>query len=562
MRVSGTGLSWVLLACLTAGGGCDGCEDPGATAEGEGEGEQITPDDLDPDCTPDSDGDGICDDDEDDVTDTDPQDADSDDDGLTDLEEIEQGTDPNDPDSDDDGILDGDEGDVGTDPTDPDDEACVSAEIEASVGTPGPADIILAIDTSGSMQGEIDAVVENISVNFADIIGQSGIDFRVILIADYPPGPKLTMCVRTPLSTADCQDPLPDAPGTNFPTFFHYDNLVDSHDAFEVLLDTFESGDEHGHMPNGWRAVLREEAVKTFIVITDDESDSGFENFDEELLSRAPEHFGTDAGRNYVWHSIVAMAPNDPANAPWQPSDPINSDQCEPGSEAPGVEYQGLSVMTGGLRFPLCDNAAFDVVFQAVAQGVIDAVTLPCRLNVPPAPAGRELDLRGVVVSYEPGSGGGARSLTRVEGAGACAADAFYLDGDAAVLCPSSCAEVQSDADGRRSPPAWATSPPRAKAKAKAKARAKVKASAASARAPTDRPAWAASAAHARTPAIAARVSSASKGCASRPAGDRSREGQRARGPTVGPFTIALLSADTTRARLSLPSSRICTGVP
>src|SRR5688572_11721219 len=223
-------LSLVVIAFAA----CDGCGGPPANPDGG-------PIVIDPNCEPDSDGDGICDSQEEDIG-TDPIDVDSDGDGINDADEIRGGTDPNDNDTDGDGLLDGDEATVGRDPLVPD-GACVSTEVEASVGDAVPVDIILAIDTSNSMQGEIDAVVENISVNFADIIGGSGIDFRIILLADYPPGEKLVMCVREPLSTDDCAEPLPAAPGTNFPTFFHYDNLVDSHDAFEVLLRTFVEGD-------------------------------------------------------------------------------------------------------------------------------------------------------------------------------------------------------------------------------------------------------------------------------------------------------------------------------
>ena len=439
-----THLFLVALLALTA---CDGCGAPAAAPDageegGGGDGRIV----VDEDCVPDTDGDGLCDAQEVDVG-TDPDVADSDGDGISDGDEARAGTDPLDPDTDGDGIPDGVEPTVGTDPTTAD-EACVGTVAQAQVGVPAPADIIVAIDSSGSMQGEIDAVEQNVNVNFAAILGASGVDYRVVLVADYPPGEKLEICITEPLSSDDCADPLPAAPGTQFPTFFHYDTLVDSHDAFDVLLDTFGSPDPHGHMPDGWGAVLRDDSVKTFLLITDDDPDMDHDLFDEQLLALAPEHFGTAGARNYVWHSIIGMVENDPATAPWLPTDDVQNEPCDPGSQSPAPEYQELSILTGGLRFPLCDNASFDVVFQAVAQGVIDAVILPCALAVPDAPAGRSVDLDGVGVVFQSGGGAPPTSFARVASAGACAPDSFYVDYDVVTLCPSTCEAVQADEDG------------------------------------------------------------------------------------------------------------------
>jgi hypothetical protein len=429
----------VLVAALA---GCEGCDTPQGDPDGDPDGGVVV---IDPDCTPDTDGDGICDEQEIDIG-TDPNDVDTDGDGLTDAEEIELGTDPTNPDSDGDGLLDGDEATVGRDPLVPD-GACADDVVEASVGAPAPADIIIAIDSSGSMEGEIQAVEDNININLADIIGSSDIDYRIILIADYPPGERFSVCIREPLSADDCADPLPAAPGVNFPTFFHYDTFVNSHDAFEVMLDTFDRADPHGHMPNGWGGVLREGSVKTFVVITDDDPNRSAQQFDNDIRAIAPEHFGTEADRNYVFHSIIGMVENTPATAPWLPSDGVQDERCEPGSESSATDYQDLSILTGGLRFPLCDNDSFDVVFQAVAQGVIDAVLLPCNLQLPEPPAGETLDLRGVVVVYDP-TVGDAASLVRVDEVGDCGTGDFYVDGGRVVLCQATCDTVQADESG------------------------------------------------------------------------------------------------------------------
>jgi hypothetical protein len=426
--------------------GCDGC-DPPTAATGEGEGEGAGEDPIDPDCTPDTDGDGICDVQEA-ALGTDPNNADSDGDGIPDGDEVRGGTDPNDADSDGDGIPDGDEARVGTNPLVPD-EACLSARAQASVGAPAPVDIIIAIDSSGSMRGEIEAVERNISVNFADIIGASGIDYRVILVADYPPAERnFAICISEPLSTDDCAEPLPAAPGVRFPTFFHYDTFVGSHDAFEKLLETFNRPDPHGHMPNGWGAVLRSNSVKTFLLISDDDPNLDAADFDARLLALSPEHFGTTDDRNYVWHSIIGMGENTPATAPWQPTDPIIDARCSPGSESAATEYQALSILTGGLRFPLCDNDSFDVVFRTIAAGVIDQVSLPCSLTIPEPPTGTVVNGDAMAVVYTPGNGDPAVSLPRFDDEAACDGDGFFLDGDLVTLCPDTCADVLVDESG------------------------------------------------------------------------------------------------------------------
>lgn len=420
--------------------GCGGCATPGA--EG-GDGGIV----LRENCGPDSDGDGVCDEQEEEIG-TDPNDADSDGDGISDADEIRQGTDPTKADTDGDGIFDGDEVTVGTDPTVAD-AACVDTSAEASAGDVAPVDIIIAIDTSGSMSGEIDQVEANINENFAEIIGDSGIDYRVILLADYPPGPKHTICIKPPLATGSCDDPLPDEPGNNAPTFFHYDALVDSHDAFEVLLDTFASSDVHGLIPNGWGALLRDDALKVFLLISDDDPNDSAESFDEQLLSLSPDHFGTPGARRYIWHSIIGMKEKSPPPSdPWLPSDGIIDEECAPGSRSSAVEYQELSILTGGLRFPLCDNESFDVVFQDIAAGVIDAVLLPCRLVPPEPPAGETIDFGGVVLVYTSGDGE-ASSLPKVGTADACGQGGFYVDGAGITLCPSTCDDVAADDEGR-----------------------------------------------------------------------------------------------------------------
>ncbi len=304
----------------------------------------------------------------------------------------------------------------------------------------GVVDIIFVIDNSGSMGEEIEAVENNINVNFADIIQASQIDYRIILISKHGRSSQLAICVRSPLSGTTCQPKPPNRPA-NTSRFFHYDAEVGSWNSLELILSTYNRPDVHGFAPNGWSGWLRPNAQRVFVEITDDESNLSASAFETALLALSPANFGTAQHRNYVFLSIVGLAKNTPATRAWEPADPIQTARCGTGSMAPGIQYQELSRRTGGLRFPICEYASFDAVFEAIAGEVIEDV-LACELALPAiAPDPDTLE-----VEYTPGDGSGIRVLERVATAGSCTgAGGFYLDGGTVRLCPAACAEVQAD---------------------------------------------------------------------------------------------------------------------
>ena len=422
----------------------------------------------DADLGPDSDGDGLPDSREDELG-TDPNDPDSDDDGLSDGDEDRLGTDPLDPDTDGDGILDGDEVVLGTDPRTPD-AACGDAEATATL-VKRPVDIILAIDSSGSMGGEIDQVQANLNVNLAQILADNDLDYRVILLGDYPTSSqaaegtgastasKNSICISTPLGGAECTcvggvnctdangDPLTGPPAMT-ERFKHYDVLVDSRDGLRRLLNDYAAADEQGNP--GWGSYLRPGAQKVILLISDDDATgtpATFTEFDTALLALSAEQFGTAADRNYVFHSILGMVENTPATAAWPPSEPVQEAQCSPGSVRDGRIHQSISVGTGGLRFPLCNNDNFNVIFQQIADDVVDGAALPCSYSLGEPPDGDEFDFDRVIAYYTPG-GGETGKLSRVADAASCTADGYYVEADVITLCPATCDAVQTDVEG------------------------------------------------------------------------------------------------------------------
>lgn len=344
---------------------------------------------------------------------------------------------------------------------------CVGQSAEATLAKK-PVDIIFIIDNSGSMTDEIIGVQTNINKNFAQIIDSSGIDYRVIMIADHGlADPNESVCIEAPLSTipaGGCANP-PATPGNNPPKFYHFNDTILSTDSWCRMIEYYNQPDNTGSTQVGWKEWLRPDALKVFVEITDDRvsctastgqsfNDGNVDatgataatEFDDALTKLDPLQFGSPLARNYIWYSINGVASNNPVTKAWDPVDPIQTTKCTSAVNA-GYGYQHLSVMTGGLRFPLCEIGSYDAVFQAIAQGVIAGSKVSCDFPVPPAPMGQTVDLNTVEVQYTPMSMGSPTKLAKVADVAACAPNSFYLDKATKTvhLCPDACTVVQKD---------------------------------------------------------------------------------------------------------------------
>ncbi len=380
--------------------------------------------------------------------------VDTDMDGLTDVEEAELGSDPNNPDTDGDGLNDGLEVEIGTDPTKADtdgdgrddkqeidqntdptvaDELCDTIEGKASA-VKKPVDIIIVVDNSGSMTGEAAAIRTNLNGSLGTILDQSGIDYRVIMVARYG-NSGTSICIAPPLGQSDC---TAGSPGKNA-KYAHCNKSIASRNALSKLEDTYSEGCEEP-----WGLNLRPEAFKSFLAITDDNERMEAQSFDDFLMTH-PEQFGTVAQRNYTFHSIVGLAENTPATAPWPASSPFVDGRCMPGSVNNGSVYQDLSILTGGLRFPICKNDNFDKIFEALAADVIARSAIPCSY----ASEAEDVDLSKAIATYTPGDGGAVVRFPFVQDEASCTASGgYYVLEDAITLCPSSCEIVDADEAG------------------------------------------------------------------------------------------------------------------
>lgn len=338
--------------------------------------------------------------------------------------------------------------------------ACLQDQSQATL-VKEPIDIIVVLDNSGSMDEELASVELNINVNFAGILDASGVDYRVILISRHrkeernptmPGAEDTSVCVEAPLSGLDaCPSPDPIFSAR----FFQYFTKIESQDSFDVALDTFEPPfvmgfeDRADQAPDGWSAWLRPRAKKVFLEMTDDNEDTSAMAFVTGLQQMAPEHFGDDPGApTFVFHSIVGVAEKTVPTDPYLPTEPVETDRC-PSVTTEGRTYQELSILTGGLRFPLCGFDAYDVVFRRISEDVVTRRQVACEFAIPAPPPGKQLEPDKVAVSYVSGNGSADQDFLQVLDPADCGADAFYLEGNSIVLCPEACAFVQSDGNAR-----------------------------------------------------------------------------------------------------------------
>jgi hypothetical protein len=330
-------------------------------------------------------------------------------------------------------------------------DACAAVSAMATL-TKRPVDIIVTIDDSGSMSQELDAVEKNINVNFANILGMSGLDYRVIMFTQFGTG-TYQICVKPPLGGNACAG---ETKPVNTANFFHYSLDVESYDSLKLLIQKYNVADANGLAPNGWSQWLRPDALKVFIEVTDDEStDMTSTDFDTMLLAKTPKMFGDATKRDYVFYSITGVVENNPATKAYAPTDALVTGKCSTAVNA-GQEYQKLSRLTGGLRFPICQLASFDVVFQAVAAGVVAGARVACSFEVPTPTTGENVDINSVQVKYTPSAGGMQKVFTKVDDISQCTtAGNFYITTDSdlgtpqIVLCPDACTTVQGDSQAQ-----------------------------------------------------------------------------------------------------------------
>jgi len=311
------------------------------------------------------------------------------------------------------------------------DASCASVSSEAQAQLQ-PADIIIAVDTSGSMDEEIAQVQQNLN-KFAQIITGSGIDVHVILIADA------SMCIPAPLGSGSCN-----GMDEKLPNYRHVVQTVNSTDGLQVILNTYAD----------WKDVLRPNATKTIAIVSDDDSSLGATAFVNQLTTLDPTFVG------FKFDAIVSFESPDAClagcffNCAACTNSCCNKAQfCTPISAEEGKVYKQLVQQTGGVIGNLCIQN-FDPVFQDMAKAVVTDAKISCEYTIPPPPDGQTIDPTLINVVHTSGGGTKNTIYNVPTGAMGCGTTGgWYFDNQATptkiIVCSNTCTALQSDMGGK-----------------------------------------------------------------------------------------------------------------
>ena len=305
------------------------------------------------------------------------------------------------------------------------DAGCIGYS-QATENTYAPADIIVAVDNSGSMTEEAGFVRQHMGSSFSSVIVGAGIDAHVVFIS-ADESETNGICIDAPLGSGSC-------PGDdNPPSFLHVKQEVGSRDALQQIID---------HVPT-YQHMLRPDAAKHVVVISDDDSMMPAFMFDSQF--RAVIQAFDPGFVTYSFHAIYAFT--GPGNHLCA-GDPC----CGLGARA-GAVYEELVKLTSGVEGNLCLQD-FAPVFDAVSQQVVSSTPLACEWEVPDPPAGEELDPTLVNVEFR-GEGHPPQELGHVASEADCSSVqlGWYYDDPAEPskvhVCPDACSVIQGIASAQ-----------------------------------------------------------------------------------------------------------------
>lgn len=281
--------------------------------------------------------------------------------------------------------------------------------ITATIGGSGKVDIIIFVDTSGSMGTEAAWVSKNLN-GFAAYLQAQKLDMRVVLVGQSIGSIKL--CINPPLADAPC--------GMKGPAFLQIPDYVGSTDGLKKLLTAYPK----------FQGFLRPDATKNIVAITDDNSSLAAASFATELGKLQNPGFGA----KWVFHSIVSYLNPDPAVSQ-------AAKGCSTGASL-GKVYLTLSKQTGGATFQIC-LPDWKPIFDQLAKSVAATAKSDCAYAIP-WPNGEVISTAGLKVIHTELEGV-IEPLTPLASAAGCQATplGWYLDDPLApkkaTVCPQTC---------------------------------------------------------------------------------------------------------------------------
>jgi hypothetical protein len=310
----------------------------------------------------------------------------------------------------------------------PDEDRSCAAISQQAENQRTPADIIFAVDNSGSMDEEIAFVRERLNA-FSQQIVASGIDVRIILISqpfsgqapdagpfgsifDDDDDDENGICIAPPLGSGMCPA------DSKAPGYHHVPQEVGSTDALNLFIETFPQ----------YQSQLRPNANKTFVVVTDDDAEDGPNNSAAAFMQNVAALPGGQF-TNWTFSGIYCFS------------------ECPDAAEI-GTVYNDLVMQKKGVAGDLCLQD-FAPVFDELAKAVITASGLDCAWDIPAPPTGQTFNRDRVNIQYAT-QGAAPRALGRVMNEGACGMrSGWYYDNPSNPTrihaCPTTCGELQNE---------------------------------------------------------------------------------------------------------------------
>lgn len=265
-----------------------------------------------------------------------------------------------------------------------------------------PVDIIWFVDTSGSMVEERAQVEANLNA-FSQLISQSGLDYRIIVIGDR------SVCIEPPLGGGGCPD-------TDTDRYRHVRTSVDSTSGLDRVVDDYPL----------YQDFLRPNARAHIVAVTDDNA----RQTPLWFLGAMSQLNDPGFAYGFVFHSLVAYGRLRRIGC-------CGVHGC--GARV-GQAYLDLSGMTGGLTEPIC-TGDWSTIFDTLAEHIISSI-LPCRFDMPFLGEGLSLDPAWVSVSINRPEEA-SEELPQVGHVGECRGEGWFFDDPEAptqvILCPLSC---------------------------------------------------------------------------------------------------------------------------
>ena len=304
---------------------------------------------------------------------------------------------------------------------------CQKASCSAAVPVVAPvaakADVIVFIDTSGSMGQEAKSLNNGLNP-LAETMAGLGVDYRIILLAKSTGCCKV--CIPPPLGGANCAN--------NSPKFTHEKVYISSSNGLTQFTTSQPT----------WSKWLRPDATKHIIAVTDDNSFKKNPWFEQEIakLNTAakskgePEPFKATAQAplGFIFHSIVAY----------------NTKADCPTLAKKGTVYLELTAKTKGVQYKIC-VADWLPFFSAVGQATAGSGAQPCIRALPADLPKTPAALAALKVSYEDGGIKVGLPLLADVSAASCGPQGGVAFDNAAnpmavLLCPVTCADTKGKA--------------------------------------------------------------------------------------------------------------------